>query len=66
MKTSKSKNRSGSDTDKALAGAGKVSTKNQKPVSSKGISLDAVVAEKDEVKNAEERLRQKKDDIKKS
>ena len=60
MTTSKSKSKISSDADKALAKAGKGSTKKGQIVKKQtDISVDSVIAEKDEVKNAEERQRQK-------
>lgn len=54
-------NNNGSATDKALAKPGKQPAVTSNQARSKKVSLDAVIAEKDEVKNAEERLRRKKD-----
>lgn len=55
MKTTKGKNAKGTDIDEAIARPGLESrSKNEIP---KGISLDTIIAEKDEVKIAEERLR---------
>jgi hypothetical protein len=58
MKSQKNKLKTPSDTDKALAKVGQVAIKKGKPAKSADISLDSVIAEKDEVKNAEERMRQ--------
>ncbi len=59
MKTNKGRTRKTSDTDKAIARPG---LEAPVPTTSKipsNISLDTVIAEKDEVKNAEEKLRRK-------
>ncbi|SKB27942.1 hypothetical protein [Daejeonella lutea] len=60
MKDTREKKRKGSDTDKAIARPGLESTK-EKPSKEtfSQISPDTFLAEKDEVKNAEEKLRQK-------
>ena len=59
MKITKAKKQKGSDTDKAIARPGLISPKENKNEISSNIPLDNVLAEKDEVKIAEEKLRQK-------
>ncbi|MES3018655.1 MAG: hypothetical protein V4721_12780 [Bacteroidota bacterium] len=64
MKAMTSKKKKGSDTDKAIARPGLEPTKKEnKSESHREISMDTIVSEKDEVKIAEERLRQKNKDI---
>ncbi|MHB1178251.1 MAG: hypothetical protein ACYCZO_07975 [Daejeonella sp.] len=58
MKNPKSKTKKGSETDQALAKVGELSPDKGKINLPPEISLDTVIAEKDEVKNAEERMRQ--------
>ena len=57
MKTIKNKQSENQDTDKTHAKAGIVSEKNVK-VEKQIVFPDTIIAEKDEVKNAEERMRQ--------
>ena len=60
MKTTKGKKQKGSDTDKAIARPGVVESRKENQIETPpNISLDTILAEKDEVKIAEERLRQK-------
>lgn len=60
MKDTKVKKQKGSDTDKAIARPGLESPKKQPARETHShITPDTFLAEKDEVKNAEERLRQK-------
>lgn len=58
MNTTKSKARKASDTDKAIARAGLEAPKKTGKITS-DISPDTIIAEKDEVKKAEEKLRQR-------
>jgi len=53
------KRKTGSDGDKAIARAGHESTKETRSETPSNISTDTILAEKDEVKMAEERLRKK-------
>lgn len=63
MKAAKVKKQKGSDTDKAIARPGLDSPKKENNTDTPpDISLDTILAEKDEVKMAEERLRQKNKD----
>lgn len=64
MKNPKSKTKKSSDADKALAKAGEISPDKGKTRLPPEISLDTVIAEKDEVKNAEERFRQQNNENK--
>ncbi|MEJ7694995.1 hypothetical protein [Daejeonella sp.] len=64
MKATTGKKKKGSDTDKAIAKPGLESPKKENTSEShREISLDTIIAEKDEVKIAEERLRQRNKDI---
>lgn len=64
MKAIKDKKQKGSDTDKAVARPGLDSSKKERTgESDPNISLDTILAEKDEVKIAEERLRQKNKEV---
>ncbi len=65
MKDPKNKAKKDSDTDHALAKAGEVSPNKEKINIPPEISLDTIIAEKDEVKNAEERFRQQRKENKK-
>ncbi|MEJ7780487.1 MAG: hypothetical protein WKF68_12960 [Daejeonella sp.] len=58
MENSKSKKKRSSDADQALAKAGEISPEKAKTKIPSEISPDTIIAEKDEVKNAEERMRQ--------
>lgn len=64
MKITKVIKQKGSDTDKAIARPGLGSSKENKIEAPSIISLDTILAEKDEVKNAEEKQRQKINRIK--
>lgn len=60
MKDKDVKKQKGSDTDKAVAAPGLINTKKEdRSQANSQISQDTFLAEKDEVKNAEERLRNK-------
>jgi hypothetical protein len=59
MNITKGKKQKGSDTDKAIARPGVQSSEEKKNKIPRSISLDTILAEKDEVKIAEEKLRQK-------
>lgn len=60
MKTIKNKPKENTDTDKALAKAAEVFPKKPKEKIEKLVEIipDTMIAEKDEVKNAEEKMRQ--------
>ena len=58
MKNQKNTTKKNSDADKALAKAGEISAEKKNVKINPEISLDTVIAEKDEVKNVEERMRQ--------
>lgn len=59
MKTSKGKLPKASDTEKALARPGVAISQKVNNDHPSEISLDTIIAEKDEVKNAEENFRKK-------
>lgn len=64
MNTSKKSGSKSSDTDQALARPGTAVESQRTHKSGKNISPDAILAEKDEVKNAEEELKQRKESTK--